>query len=84
MSVLEGDIVNNLMNELGDPAAMRKTLEHTDRSNAGTSTLTILNGVGTKKLSRIERMSTHIGHLESLFPQFVIPSTVQRKPLRLQ
>jgi gag-polypeptide of LTR copia-type len=69
MSVLGDDIVNDLMNELGDPAALWKTLEETYCSKTGPNILTILNGVVTKKLGRNERMSTHIGHLDSLFHQ---------------
>jgi hypothetical protein len=55
------------MNELGDPAAMWKTLEDTYSSKTGTSILTILNGVVTKKTR--PHMSTNIGHLDSLFYQ---------------
>jgi gag-polypeptide of LTR copia-type len=69
MSVLGDDIVNDLMNELGDPVAMWNVLESTYNSKTGTNILTILNGVVTKKLGRNERMSTHIGHLDSLFHQ---------------
>jgi gag-polypeptide of LTR copia-type len=67
MSVLGDDIVNDPMNELGDPVAMWNVLESTYSSKTGTNILTILNGVVTKKLGRSERMSTHIGHLDSLF-----------------
>jgi gag-polypeptide of LTR copia-type len=69
MSVLGDDIVTALMNELGDPAAMWKTLEDTYTSKTRTNILTIMNGVVTKKLGRNKRMSTHIGHLDSLFHQ---------------
>jgi gag-polypeptide of LTR copia-type len=69
MSVSGDDIFNDLMNELGDPATMWKSLEDTYRSKTGTNILTIMNGVVTKKLGRNERMSTHIGHLDSLFHQ---------------
>jgi gag-polypeptide of LTR copia-type/Zinc knuckle len=69
MRALGDDIVNDLMNELGDPAAMWKTLEDTSSSKTGTNILTIMNGVVTKKLGRNERMSTHIGHLDSLLHQ---------------
>jgi hypothetical protein len=69
MNVLGDDIVNDLMNELGDPAAMWKTLEDTYSSKTGTNILTITNGVVTKKLGRNERMSTHIGHSDGLFHQ---------------
>jgi gag-polypeptide of LTR copia-type len=69
MSVLGDDIFNDLTNELGDPATMWKSLEDTYRSKTGTNILTIMNGVVTKKLGRNERMSTHIGHLDSLFHQ---------------
>jgi hypothetical protein len=68
MSVLGHDIVNDLMDELGHPAAMWKALEDTCSSNkTGTNIFTILNGVVTQKLGRNERMSTHEGHLDSLF-----------------
>jgi gag-polypeptide of LTR copia-type len=67
MSVLGDDIVNDFMNELGDPVAMWDTLEDTFSSKTGTIILTILNGVVTKKLGRNERMSNHIGHLDTLF-----------------
>jgi hypothetical protein len=69
MSVLGDDIVNDLMNELGDPAAMWKTLEGPSSSKTGINILTIMNGVVTKKLGGNKRMSTHIGHLDSLFHQ---------------
>jgi hypothetical protein len=61
MSVLGDDIVNDLMNELGDPVAMWNVLESTYSSQTGTNILTILNDVVTKKLGRNERMSTYIG-----------------------
>jgi gag-polypeptide of LTR copia-type len=67
MSVLGDDIVSDLKNELGDPAAMWKTLEDTYSSKTGTNTLTIWNGVVTKKAR--PHMSTNIGHLDSLFYQ---------------
>jgi hypothetical protein len=70
MSVLGDDIVNDLMNEFGDPVAMWNVLESTYSSKTGTNNRTTLNGVVTKKLGgRNERMSTHIGHLDSLFHQ---------------
>jgi gag-polypeptide of LTR copia-type len=65
--VLEDDIVNDLVNELGDPAAKWKTLEDTYSSKTGNNISTIVNGVVTKKLGRSERISTHIGHLDTLF-----------------
>jgi gag-polypeptide of LTR copia-type len=70
MSVLGDDIVNDLMNELGDPVAMWNVLESTYSSKTGTNILTILNGVVTKKLGRYERMVTHIGHLEGWWGLF--------------
>jgi gag-polypeptide of LTR copia-type len=47
MSVLGDDIVSDLMNELGDPAAMWKTLKDTYSSKTGINILTIMNGVVT-------------------------------------
>jgi gag-polypeptide of LTR copia-type len=69
MSVLGDDIVNDSMNELGDPVAMWKKLEDAYSSKTGTNILTIMYDVVTMKLGRNERMSTHIGHLESLYHQ---------------
>jgi hypothetical protein len=69
MSVLGDDIVNDIMNELGDPVAMWDTLEDTFSSKTGTNILTILNGVVTKKLGRNESMSNDIGHLDNPFHQ---------------
>jgi hypothetical protein len=69
MSVYGDDIVNDIMNELGDPVATWDTLEDTFSSKTGTNILTILDGVVTKKLGRNERMSNHIGRLDNLFHQ---------------
>jgi gag-polypeptide of LTR copia-type len=80
MSVLGDDIVNDLMNELGDPVAMWNVLKNTYSSKSGTNIVTTLNGVVTKKLGRNERMSTHIGHLNSLFHQLTnIPGNDEGK-----
>jgi hypothetical protein len=69
MSVLDDDIVNDIMNELDDPVAMRDSLEDTLSSETGTNILTTLNGVLTKMLGRNERMSNHIGHVNNFFHQ---------------
>jgi hypothetical protein len=69
MSILGDDIVYDLMNELGDPFSMWNVFESTYSSKIGTIIRTTLYGVVTKKLGRNERMSTHIGHLDSLFHQ---------------
>jgi hypothetical protein len=47
MSVLGDDIVSDLMNELGDPAAVWTTLKDTYSSKTGINILTIMNGVVT-------------------------------------
>lgn len=69
MAVLGDDIVNDLMDVIGDPVAMWFTLERTYSSQSGTNILSILNGVITKKLGSDEDMAKHIGKLDSGFHQ---------------
>jgi gag-polypeptide of LTR copia-type len=69
MRVLGDGIVNDIMNELGDPVAMWDTIEDTFSSETRTNILTTLNGVVTKTVGRNGRTSDHIGHVNNRFHQ---------------